>query len=176
MFTRFKPTWALSSIYELTPEELKKHGIKVILTDLDNTLIAWDNPEGTPELRSWLDRMQAAAVPVIVVSNNSKKRVAHAVAPLNLHFIARALKPFSRGVNQAKRMLNLSDSELVLVGDQLVTDIAAANAAQIRSILVKPIVETDAWNTKINRFFEGIIKNYLKKNNELKAWGHSLDD
>ncbi|KRL04745.1 YqeG family HAD IIIA-type phosphatase [Liquorilactobacillus oeni] len=176
MFTCFKPTWMLSSIYELTPAEIKQRGIKVILTDLDNTLIAWNNPEGTPELRRWLDIMQAESIPIIVVSNNSKKRVAKAMEPFGLPYISRALKPFSRGINKAKKRLKLKDSEIILVGDQLVTDIAAANAANIRSVLVKPIVETDAWNTKINRFFERIIKKHLKKNNEIKAWGHSLDD
>lgn len=177
MFARFKPTWLLESIYELTPAELRKNGIKVILTDLDNTLIAWNNPDGTPELKRWLKVMQEEAIPVIVVSNNSKKRVAKAVAPLQLAFIARALKPFSYGIEEAKKRFKLKNTEVVLVGDQLVTDIAAANAAGIKSILVKPIIETDAWNTKINRFFERIIKKNLVKNKVISStWGHSLDD
>ena len=43
----------VESIYDLSPTELKEKGIKVVLTDLDNTLIAWDNPSGTPQLRAW---------------------------------------------------------------------------------------------------------------------------
>ena len=54
MFLKYKPTWMVSSIYQITPEQLKKLGIKAVLTDLDNTLIAWNNPDGTPELRAWL--------------------------------------------------------------------------------------------------------------------------
>ncbi|WP_311407198.1 YqeG family HAD IIIA-type phosphatase [Liquorilactobacillus uvarum] len=177
MFARFKPTWMLESIYDLTPGDLRKNGIKVILTDLDNTLIAWNNPGGTPELKKWLEVMQAESIPVIVVSNNSRKRVAKAVSPLKLAFVSRALKPFSRGINEAKRKFKLKNSELVLVGDQLMTDVAAANSAGIKSILVKPIIETDAWNTKINRFFEKMIKKSLIKNNVISStWGHSLDD
>ncbi|KRL03206.1 YqeG family HAD IIIA-type phosphatase [Liquorilactobacillus capillatus] len=177
MFTRFKPTWMLESIYDLKPAELKKRGIKVVLTDLDNTLIAWNNPNGTAELKHWLEIMQEEAIPVVVVSNNSKKRVAQAVAPFKLLFISRALKPFSYGINKAKRELKLKNHDLILVGDQLVTDVAAAHAAGIRSVLVKPIIETDAWNTRINRFFERIIKKKLIKDKAISAtWRHSLDD
>ncbi|KRM96616.1 HAD superfamily hydrolase [Liquorilactobacillus aquaticus DSM 21051] len=177
MFARFKPTWMLESIYDLTPGDLRRNGIKVILTDLDNTLIAWNNPNGTSELKRWLEIMRAESIPVIVVSNNSKRRVAKAAAPLKLPFVSRALKPFSRGIDEAKKKFKLESSELVLVGDQLVTDIAAANSAGIKSILVKPIIETDAWNTKINRFFERIIKKNLIKNNVISStWGHSLDE
>lgn len=33
------------------PRTIKKLGIKAVLTDLDNTLIAWNNPDGTEELK-----------------------------------------------------------------------------------------------------------------------------
>ena len=73
MFSKFQPTWQVESIYDLPPEELRKKGIKVVLTDLDNTLIAWNNPEGTPQLREWLQKMEEAKIPVVVVSHNSFK-------------------------------------------------------------------------------------------------------
>lgn len=41
-----------------------------------------------------------------------------------------------------------------MVGDQLMTDIRASHRAGIRSILVKPLVTSDAWNTKFNRWRE----------------------
>ena len=167
MFKRFIPTWKIESIYDLTPQEVKNHGIKAILTDLDNTLIAWNNPDGTPE----------ESIPVIVVSNNNHRRIKRAVERFELPFVSRALKPFVRGINIAKKRYNLKSDEVVLVGDQLMTDIAAANNAGIRSILVKPLVKSDAWNTKPNRMLEKIIKNNLIKNNKMeKSWRHSLDD
>ena len=39
MLNKFKPTWMVESIYHITPEQIEKNGIKVVLTDLDNTLI-----------------------------------------------------------------------------------------------------------------------------------------
>lgn len=177
MLTDFRPTWMLESIYNLSPEEIKAHNIRLILTDLDNTLIAWNNPNGTPQLREWLIRMNEAKIPVVVVSNNSSKRVARALTDLQLPYISRALKPLTRGINIAKKQYRIKSSEIVLVGDQLLTDVAAANNARIKSILVKPLIETDAWNTKFNRMLEkGLKKRLMKKGYLKQTWGHSLND
>ncbi len=35
MFKIFQPTWHAHAIYDLTPEVLREHGIKAVLTDLD---------------------------------------------------------------------------------------------------------------------------------------------
>lgn len=177
MLAHFRPTWMLESIYNLTPADVRAHNIRVILTDMDNTLIAWNNPNGTPQLREWLKTMSAAGIPVVVVSNNSSKRVARALTDLKLPFISRALKPLNRGINIAKKQYRVKSSEIVLVGDQLLTDVAAANNAHIKSILVKPLIETDAWNTQINRAMEKrLTKRLLKKGYLKRTWGHSLND
>ncbi len=45
------------------------------------------------------------------------------------------MKPLARGINIAKKKLDLADDEIVMVGDQIMTDIRGANRAGIRSIL-----------------------------------------
>lgn len=170
MFLKYKPTWMVSSIYQITPEQLKKLGIHAVLTDLDNTLIAWNNPDGTPELHAWLEEMKKAEIPVIVVSNNKSSRVARAVKPLGLTYISRAMKPFGWGILRALKQLNLHPDHVIMVGDQLMTDIRASHAANVRSVLVKPIVETDAWNTRINRMREKVVMKYLVKKHKDMIW------
>lgn len=176
MFQEYKPTWMVSAIYQITPEQLKKHGIKAVLTDLDNTLIAWNNPNGTEELRQWLKQMDAAKIPVVVVSNNNHKRIAHALAPFGLDFVSRALKPFARGIKAGYQKLGMKKEDVVMVGDQIMTDIRGANRAGVKSILVKPVVATDGWNTRINRFFERKIMKHLQKNNPDMKWQGELND
>lgn len=170
MFSKFKPTWMVDAIYQITPEQLQHHGIRAVLTDLDNTLIAWNNPDGTEELKNWLKTMKEAGIPVVVVSNNNAERVARAVDRFGLKFEARALKPLSAGIRRAQRHLGLQTEEVVMVGDQLITDIRGANGAGIRTILVRPVVDTDGWNTRINRFFERKIMMHLKKKHSDMIW------
>lgn len=174
MFKKFKPTWMLEAIYQITPEQLKKHDIKAVLTDLDNTMIAWNNPDGTEELHHWIATMREAGIPVIVISNNKEERVARALKKLDLDFVASAKKPFSKGFKIVEKRYNLPKESLIMVGDQLITDIRGANSAGIRSVLVKPIVQTDAWNTRINRQLEKKIMKHLKKRHEDMKWGQEL--
>lgn len=170
MFSKFKPTWMVEAIYQITPDQLKEQGIKAVLTDLDNTLIAWDNPDGTEELKHWLETMKEAGIPVVVVSNNNNDRVAKAIQQFELDFEARALKPLPRGIKKAQSKLRLNKDEIVMVGDQIMTDVRGANAAGIRSILVQPIVNTDSWKTQINRFFERKIMKHLGKKHPEMKW------
>lgn len=150
----YKPDFLVEAVYQLEPERLKELGIRVVLVDLDNTLIAWDNPDGTPELLVWLSEMRVNGIRVIVVSNNKRTRVARAVEKFGVDYIWRALKPFSWGIKKALKRSGEKPEHVVMVGDQLMTDIRAAHRAGIRSILVRPLVESDAWSTKVNRWRE----------------------
>lgn len=175
MFSNYKPTWMVEAVYKITPAQLKKLGIKAVLTDLDNTLIAWNNPDGTEELFTWILEMRNAGIPVVVVSNNNSERVARAVKKFELLYVARALKPLPLGINKAKKMLDLADEEIIMIGDQIMTDIRGANSAGIRSVLVKPIIETDSWKTKFNRFWERKIMSYLVKKHPDMDWRGGIE-
>ncbi|MBE8866149.1 YqeG family HAD IIIA-type phosphatase, partial [Enterococcus faecium] len=45
----------------------------------------------------------------------------------------------------------------------------------IRNVLVQPIVDTDGWNTRINRFFERKIMKYLSKKHPEMTWRGGLE-
>lgn len=147
----YKPDFLLTAAYQLTAESLRRHQIRAVLVDLDNTLTAWDNPDGTPEMRAWLEEMKATSIKVVVVSNNNHERVKRAVERFDVAFVSRAMKPFAMGIKKALAMVNEKPEQVLMVGDQLMTDIRAAKRAGVRSVLVKPLVESDAWNTKFNR-------------------------
>ncbi len=150
----YMPDFALERAYDLTVEDVKKEGIKVVFVDLDNTLIAWNNPDGTPEMRQWLHDMKDAGIPVVVVSNNKYERVKRAVEKFGIDFEAFALKPFTFGINRALKRFDVTPNEVVMIGDQLMTDIRAAKRAGLKSVLVKPLIQTDSINTQINRWRE----------------------
>lgn len=176
MLDKFKPTWMVKTIYAVSPDQLRTCGIRAVFSDLDNTLIAWNNPDGTPELRQWMTALKEAGIPLIVISNNSKDRVAKATKNLDLPFVSRSLKPLSFGIERARTKLGLKKSEVVMVGDQLMTDMLAANEAGVRSILVQPLLNTDKWDTRINRFFERLVWRQLKKQYPELKWQEDLND
>lgn len=50
----FKPTWFKKTFQEITVPFLQENGIEVVLTDLDNTLIGWDEKEIDENLLAWV--------------------------------------------------------------------------------------------------------------------------
>lgn len=176
MLNIFKPTYMVESIYNITPEELKKRGKKVVFADLDNTLIAWNHPHATQELRSWLKELDENGIEVIVLSNNNRSRVEKAVSDLEVTHIPAAFKPRRKGFQKAFETVNHKKENIIMIGDQVITDIIGANRFKIDSVLVKPILDSDAWNTKFNRFVEYNILKRVVKHNPNMEWSHSLDE
>lgn len=68
------------------------------------------------------------------------------------------------GFMRAKELLQLSEENIGVVGDQIFTDVVGANRCKMCSILTKPIDKRDILITRIKRPLESIvIKMYLKK-------------
>lgn len=161
---QYIPTFAVDAVYDIKVEDLERHGIRAVLVDLDNTLIAWNNPDGTPEMKKWLHDMRDAGIKVVVVSNNTTERVRRAVEKFDIDYVPWSMKPFNFGIRKALGKYNILPDEVVMVGDQLMTDIRAAHRAGIRSILVRPLVQTDSNKTKFNRMREReMIKRIVAK-------------
>lgn len=159
----YYPTWITKSITDLDPISLKSHGVKAVITDLDNTLVAWDIKDSDLVAKRWIASLKDALIPVIVVSNNKDERVKKAVANLGIPYISFALKPAPWGIKRAIKKLNLNRNDVILVGDQVMTDLFAGKSAGVRTVLVQPLVNTDSWNTKINRVFEKPIMKKIKQ-------------
>ncbi|MDE1547952.1 YqeG family HAD IIIA-type phosphatase [Jeotgalibaca caeni] len=174
MLEKFKPVWMVESIYQISAEQLRKHNIRSVFADLDNTLIAWNNPNGTKELLAWIEEMKENNIPVTIISNNSGDRVEKVAEVLNLHYVPRALKPSRRAFRKAAEQTGIPLEDSVMVGDQLLTDVFGANRAGLRSILVIPILNSDAWNTKLNRFIERFIMKKLLKDDPNMRWRKQL--
>lgn len=157
------PNEFINSIYELTPAYLTSKGIRGIITDLDNTLVEWDRPNSTDQLKEWLEVMSQADIKVIIASNNNEERVKIFAEPIGLPYIYRAKKPLGKAYRQAMNQLGLPEHEVAMVGDQLLTDVFGAKRQKLYTFLVRPVAESDGFVTKFNRFVERRVYNELKR-------------
>jgi len=64
--------------------------------------------------------------------------------------------------------MGLKKDEIVVIGDQLLTDILGGNRIGFYTILVVPIVQSDALITKFNRKTERFILNHFYRKGKLK--------
>lgn len=160
------PKLYLNKVTDITINILKKHNIKGLILDVDNTLLDLDKNilEGAEE---WCKELQGQGVKFYVVSNSNKKEKVKMVASkLGIPYIFFAMKPLKKGLNEAKNGMNIPNENIAVVGDQIFTDVLGANRCKMTSILVKPIAEKDIFITVIKRPLEKyIIKQYEKTTN-----------
>lgn len=161
---KFIPNLHVESIYEIDLDALRQVGISGLITDLDNTLIEWDNPQTSDELMEWVRKLKNQGFQVVIVSNNrNAKRVAFFAEKLGVYYISRAKKPTLTAFTRALDLLGLQPGQAVMVGDQLLTDIFGGNRAGMHTILVKPMKDTDSFFTRFNRAAERIVIRALRK-------------
>lgn len=164
MLLKMIPHKCVSTIYDIDLDELRKQGVKAIITDLDNTLVGAKVPFATPELAEWLKSAREKGFQVLIVSNNNKSRVSRFADPLHVPFIFKARKPTKGAFQKALQLLDVRAKEAVVIGDQLLTDIFGGNRAGIYTILVRPInLREDGLFTRLNRSIERWVFSRLKK-------------
>ena len=158
----FKPTMYQKNIYEIDYTRLKKNGVHVLVFDLDNTLALIDEVECPKRSSQLIEKLKKDFV-IYIISNNEWSRIKPYVEQLGIKGIAKARKPFTKGL---KRIIKdgYHKCEMVMIGDQLVTDILSGNLFSIQTIWTDPLGEKDLKITRFNRFLEGkILKRYTKK-------------
>ncbi|WP_059102691.1 YqeG family HAD IIIA-type phosphatase [Shouchella shacheensis] len=163
MIKNLLPNQYVKSIYDIDLFALRDRGIRAVITDLDNTLVEWDRPEATPEVKEWFEKLQEIEMNVTIVSNNNEKRVKAFSDPEQIVFIHSARKPMRRAFRQACQRMNVKKEETVVVGDQLFTDVLGGNRAGLHTILVVPVAATDGWMTRANRRMERIVLTWMRK-------------
>lgn len=169
MIKKLLPNQHVKNVFEITPEELKKQGIKGIITDLDNTLVAWDVEAATPEVIDWFKMMAESNIKITIISNNNHQRVKMFSEPLDTPFIYSAGKPLGKAFKKATKQMNLKRDEIVVVGDQMFTDVLGGNIAGFHTILVVPVAKTDGKITRFNRQIERRVLNWMRRKGKI-SW------
>lgn len=151
------------SIYDIDLEQLWTLGKRLILTDLDNTLVPWNHPHVPTELQRWLEMAYRRGFQVCIVSNNRSGRVAEFSVVSGLPAIGAAKKPKSSGFELALAKFDYDPSQVVMVGDQLFTDVRGGNLLGLYTILVVPMSNQEWWGTRMMRRVERIALSRLSR-------------
>ena len=164
----FLPDIYTQSIYTINYESLKNAGIKVVLFDLDNTLIPISANEPTKKVKDLFEDIKKQGLKPVILSNSGKKRVEPFKEGLFVDAAYSSMKPLKRKYKKVLNIYNVKPGEVAAVGDQMLTDVLGANRMGITSILVNQISTNDFNRTKLNRFFENMIVNYYSKRGVFK--------
>ncbi len=161
------PDYDFDTFKGVTPDFLKSINKSCILCDIDNTLVSYDTPCPTDEVIAWIKDLQKNNIKIMFVSNNGKERVEIFNEKFNLPYLCNSGKPLPKSVNKALKILDEKKENTVILGDQLLTDVATASFSEITSIWVPPIKKVDNLFFRIKGLIEKpFIKHYLKEKNK----------
>lgn len=134
------PRGVYPSVTDIKPERLAAKGIKLVLADLDNTLVPYKVPEPTAEIIAWKEALEAAGIRLFLLSNSRKPgRAQHFAEALGIPYQGHSGKPKKAGYLRAMERMGVGPEETVMVGDQIFTDTLGANNAGVAPLLVEPI-------------------------------------
>ncbi len=132
--TIFRADRKFERFEDVTPELLKKEGVKLLLCDLDNTLRLHSEKEPADELADWIEDCKKAKVEIVVISNNGRKKMMKKFCqPIKVPCVWWAKKPLSIKLTATMEKRGFKPGETVMLGDKWSTDVLAAKFAKIRS-------------------------------------------
>ena len=118
----------------MTPELLKKEGVKLLLCDFDNTLRLHSEKEPAEELAKWISECKKVGVQIVIISNNGRKKMMQKFCePLGVPCVWWAKKPLSTKLTEAMSKYGFRPEETVMLGDKWSTDVLAAKFAKVRA-------------------------------------------
>lgn len=164
MIKKLYPTSRVQSVFEIDVAGLKAQGIKGMIFDIDNTLVPYDISDPTDELIAFFEKLKEEGMHICLASNNTQDRVIKFNEKLKVFAIHKAKKPSRRALYKAMEKMGLDKSEVVMIGDQVFTDVYAGNRAGVMTLLVTPVSEKDEWITKIKRGIERKVITHYEKN------------
>ena len=153
------PNLYLKKVEDINIETLLKNKIKLVILDVDNTLIDYYK-NLSEEIIKWAKEMKGQGIKLFILSNtNDKNKVKKVADKLQIEYKNLALKPLKRGFKYVQKKFGMKAENIAVVGDQIFTDVIGGNRCKMFTILVEPIDKNkDYWYTAWKRPIERKIK------------------
>ncbi len=154
----FCPVEAFHALESIPLEGLRNRGKKLILLDVDNTLVKWKGEDFSAEVVAWIDEAKSLGFNLCILSNTRRPaRLQRVCEKLGVKTVRDRFKPSTRMYRLALKEFDVKAEEAVMIGDQLLTDILGANRSGIEAIWVHRIHDHEFIGTRVNRIIERFI-------------------
>ena len=126
------------TLAQLPLEPLLGQGIRVLLLDVDRTLLPGRDVQLPIPMRNWA-KEASRLLHIHLISNNTSRRRIQAVAEqMNVTFTSSASKPRRGAIRRVISTLPNPPAEIAMVGDRVFTDVLAGNRLGLYTVLVRP--------------------------------------
>ena len=159
----YRPDIYQKDVFSINYKNLKNKKIKVLIYDIDDTLIPSNEIKLKKETINLITKLKKD-FKIILLTNSPSFRSNKIKNQLDVDCYSLSMKPLKYNLN--KIMKNYDKKDVVLIGDRLLTDIKLANNYNIMSILVDPITNHNFILVKIMKILkeETLYKELEKQN------------
>ena len=159
--SRLFPYQRAESVFSIDYRKLYQLGFRGIIFDLDQTLVP-HGEDSTVQVDALFEVIRNAGIRTLILSNNSEQRVLSFLANIDSLYIHDAHKPEVASFLDAVDLLGVKASQVVVIGDQLLTDVLGANRAGLASILVKYLHDPSDRRIGKRRRLEQVLLGYYQ--------------
>ncbi|MBR5119141.1 MAG: YqeG family HAD IIIA-type phosphatase [Muribaculaceae bacterium] len=152
----FYPYEYVEDVFSIDYQALRDKGVKGLIFDIDNTLVP-HGADSTEQVDALFAKLNSMGFTTLLLSNNNRQRIERFATNISTLYIEEAGKPHPACYLKAVEMMRISKKEVVVIGDQLFTDIFGANRSGLPSILVKYIGFYKKEKKGIRRNLEKIV-------------------
>jgi len=128
------------SVIGLTPDIVRRHRLRGLVLDVDETLVPIRCPQTDQAVRAWCEQMKPLVSLWLVSNNLNETRIRRIAQSVDVPYIMGARKPSRRKLRQAIYAMDLPIQQIAMVGDRLFTDVLAGNRLGLFTILVDPMI------------------------------------
>jgi HAD superfamily (subfamily IIIA) phosphatase, TIGR01668 len=154
MISFFRPDYYIKTFEQLNPELLVQKGIRLLICDIDNTLVAHDDANPNEDVRHFVRKLKEKGIEFILISNNTIGRTKVFAEQLGVPAYGFAKKPLKWTYRKILNDYHCKASEVASLGDQLLTDVCGSKRMKLFTILTDPLYQRDGTHTKLNRKIE----------------------
>lgn len=165
------PAARAKTVFDIPYQQLNEAGFKGLMFDIDQTLVMHGEPV-TEEIIDLFAFLNQLGFSLFLLSNNSEERLAEFAQDLEVSYISLADKPKPHSFKKALEVMSLAADDVLMIGDQLFTDVLGASRAGLHTILVDFLYDPAEGGIGKKRQVEGVL---LKSYPLLRRRNRKLD-
>lgn len=157
MCNLLRPDEYVQAIEYVDLDKLYSRGYRALLIDRDRTLTGWGEQDVPSAKRAWLERATRRFEVCIVSNTIFVRNVNRLGEKLGVEVVSRwglGRKPMSGAIKAALKVVGVPAENVVMIGDQLFTDVLGGNLMGIYTILTDPVPGAEFFLTQIVRLLE----------------------
>ncbi len=159
----FVPNEVLERVEDVNFRQLYTKGYRVVFLDIDNTVMTYEQKNLSLQKISWIEKIKSLGFQVFFVSNNiNGRRVNRVCTQTGVEGIYFSCKPLVMSVKALAKDNFIDFREVVMIGDQILTDIIMGNWLKCYTVLVDPLGKRLSFLKTLQRDIELFLLRKLK--------------